>query len=240
MLISVPSKPAKLPATPARPPLSLAPKPPLFDTPYILILISAFLLSLGSNTPTFYIQLFARTKGVKRSVTFNTLAIMNAGSIFGRIAPSWFADKVGAINVYIPLLAGVGESFNSFYKRYHYTDITTQVLFSSPCSGRITLSVLFYFRFCESSEFYIPLHWTEGCLSSYGFMFGSVIALYLPMIADISLRGTDMGKRMGIALAPIGVASLIGPPIAGAILGPDYTWWRPIVFSAVSTIRTSI
>lgn len=66
-----------------------------------------------------------------------------------------------------------------------------------------------------------------------------MIALYLPMIADISLRGTDMGKRMGIALAPIGIASLIGPPIAGAILGPDYLWWRPIVFSAVSSIFSS-
>ena len=109
MLISVPSKPAKLPATPEPPSQSLGLKPPLFDTPYVLILISAFLLSLGSNTPTFYIQLFAQTKGVKMNVTFNTLAIMNAGSIFGRIAPSWFADKVGAINVYIPLLASVGE-----------------------------------------------------------------------------------------------------------------------------------
>ena len=100
--------------------------------------------------------------------------------------------------------------------------------------------MLSYFRLCESSEFYIPFHLTEGYLPSYGFMFGSVIALYLPMIADISLRGTDMGKRMGIALAPIGIASLVGPPIAGAILGPDYIWWRPIVFSAVSVFHASI
>jgi hypothetical protein len=55
------------------------------------------------------------------------------------------------------------------------------------------------------------------------------------MIANLSLPGTDMGKRMGIALAPIGVATLIGPPITGAILGKDYAWWKAIVFSSVSS-----
>lgn len=149
----VPPKPVQPPATPAQSSLSLPLKPPLFDTPYVLILISAFLLSLGSNTPTFYIQLFAQTKGVKKSVTFNTLAIMNAGSIFGRIAPSWFADKVGAMNVYIPLLASVGKLFNYHCNLCRYTDATTQVLFSSQCSERIALLVSFYFRFCESFGF---------------------------------------------------------------------------------------
>lgn len=86
-----------------------ASKPPLWDIPYVLTLVSAFLLSLGSNTPTFYVQLFAETKGVDKAFVFNSLAIMNAGSIVGRIVPSWFADKLGAINVYIPLLISVGE-----------------------------------------------------------------------------------------------------------------------------------
>jgi hypothetical protein len=71
-------------------------------------------------------------------------------------------------------------------------------------------------------------------ICSYGFLFGSVIALYLPMITNITLPGTDMGKRMGFALAPVGVATLIGPPITGAILGKDYAWWKAIVFSSVS------
>jgi hypothetical protein len=54
------------------------------------------------------------------------------------------------------------------------------------------------------------------------------------MIVDISLPDADMGNRMGIALAPIGIASLIGPPIVGAILGKDYDWWKAILFSSVS------
>ena len=34
---------------------------------------------------------------------------MNAANIIGSIVPNWFADKLGAINVYIPLAATVGK-----------------------------------------------------------------------------------------------------------------------------------
>jgi fucose permease len=81
----------------------------LWDIPYILTLASAFLSGLGVYTPTFYVQLFAETKGVKKVFVYNALAIMNAGSVIGRIVPSWYADKFGAINVYIPLRLTQGE-----------------------------------------------------------------------------------------------------------------------------------
>lgn len=42
-------------------------------------------------------------------------------------------------------------------------------------------------------------------------------------------------RRMGIALAPIGIGCSIGPPIAGAVLGPEYHWWKVIVLSSVRT-----
>lgn len=84
-------------------------KTPLWDTPYLLTLVSAFVLNLGTTTPTFYVQLFAQTKGVNSTFVFNSLAIMNAANIIGSIVPNWFADKLGAINVYIPLAATVGK-----------------------------------------------------------------------------------------------------------------------------------
>lgn len=40
--------------------------------------------------------------------------------------------------------------------------------------------------------------------------------------------------RMGMAIVPVGVACLVGPPICGAILGVDYVWWRGILFASVS------
>lgn len=40
--------------------------------------------------------------------------------------------------------------------------------------------------------------------------------------------------RMGMAIVPVGVACLVGPPICGAILGVDYVWWRGVLFASVS------
>ncbi|KAH9934316.1 major facilitator superfamily domain-containing protein [Fomitopsis serialis] len=68
----------------------------------------------------------------------------------------------------------------------------------------------------------------------YGFFSGAVVSLYLPVVASISTEGANVGKRMGIALFPAGIASLIGTPIGGALIGHDYVWWKGVVFAAVS------
>ncbi|KAH7906791.1 major facilitator superfamily domain-containing protein [Hygrophoropsis aurantiaca] len=86
-----------------------------------------------------------------------------------------------------------------------------------------------------------------GCTSAYGlvlftlfygFFFGTSISLYLPVISSISPNGADIGKRMGVALFPVGVASLIGTPIGGAILGRGYVWWKGVTFSSVSILAS--
>ncbi|KAI0045840.1 MFS general substrate transporter [Auriscalpium vulgare] len=68
----------------------------------------------------------------------------------------------------------------------------------------------------------------------YGFFFGASVALYLPVIDALTAAGADKGCRMGMALVPVGVACLVGPPISGAILGSSYRWWQGVVFASVS------
>lgn len=41
---------------------------------------------------------------------------------------------------------------------------------------------------------------------------------------------------MGVAMAPVGLASLIGSPIAGGILGKDLVWWKGITFASVRSL----
>ncbi|KAF8200272.1 major facilitator superfamily domain-containing protein [Pholiota molesta] len=73
----------------------------------------------------------------------------------------------------------------------------------------------------------------------YGFFFGSTIALYLPAVAYISPTKTNMGAVMGVGITPVGVASLIGPPITGAILGSNLVWWKGVTFASVVLISAS-
>lgn len=54
-------------------------------------------------------QVFAETHGISQSLTFYTLAILNAASIFGRISPNFLADKLGSLNLLTVMCAGTGH-----------------------------------------------------------------------------------------------------------------------------------
>ncbi|KZV88828.1 MFS general substrate transporter [Exidia glandulosa HHB12029] len=66
----------------------------------------------------------------------------------------------------------------------------------------------------------------------YGFFSGSVFALLVPLL---TLNGEvyDLGARTGIGYLFVGLGSLCSSPISGALLGPQYEWWKANVFSAV-------
>jgi len=76
----------------------------LRDTAYLVSIGGAFCINFGIFFPYFYLQLYAIDKGVKESLAFYSLAIISAGSIFGRLLPNFFADKIGPYNMLIPCL----------------------------------------------------------------------------------------------------------------------------------------
>ncbi|KAL1743349.1 major facilitator superfamily domain-containing protein [Schizophyllum fasciatum] len=169
---------------------------PLWDAPFVLTMVSAFLWSLGATPPNFYMQLYAEMHGVNQQLCFYSFAILSFASIFGRILPGWMSDRWGAANVFIPSLFMVAViSFAMF-----------------GCGHPVGL-VIFALVF--------------------GYFFGTVIAMYMPMVASMTPEGAGMGRRLGVSLTPVGVGSFVGPPMVGAILGPDYAWWKTIVFSGI-------
>ncbi|KAF4612666.1 hypothetical protein D9613_011882 [Agrocybe pediades] len=74
----------------------------------------------------------------------------------------------------------------------------------------------------------------------YGFFFHSTISLYLPVIAALTPAQADMGASFGIAVGPVGVASLIGSPITGAIVGKELAWWKGITFASVCMVASFV
>ncbi|KAL4256580.1 Proton-linked Monocarboxylate Transporter [Pleurotus pulmonarius] len=74
------------------------------DIPYVIITIGAFFILWGIFLPYFYLQLYAILQGVDPNTAFYTLAIMNAGSIPGRIIPGFLADRYGPFNNILPVL----------------------------------------------------------------------------------------------------------------------------------------
>ncbi|CCM02901.1 uncharacterized protein FIBRA_05015 [Fibroporia radiculosa] len=71
---------------------------------------------------------------------------------------------------------------------------------------------------------------------SYGFFLGTTVSLYLPVVSLLSKDGVDVGKRMGVALFPVGVASLIGNPVNGALVGKNSAWWKGVTLASVAML----
>lgn len=107
------------------------------NLPFLFTLLSGFMAQLGTYFPIFYVQLFAESHNVSRTLTFYSLAIMNIACMFGRVIPNYFADRLRAINVFIVCVALNGK-FSSpcvfFYFLY-----TFQASSDSPCSDVGTL-----------------------------------------------------------------------------------------------------
>jgi len=59
-------------------------------------------------TPLWYIQEFAAQVGIPKANAFWLLAIINAGSLPGRVLPGFYADRVGAFNVMVPCACMTG------------------------------------------------------------------------------------------------------------------------------------
>jgi len=75
----------------------------LKDVPYMVETAGTFLVLFGLFFAPFYIQLWASLHNLSPTLVFYSVAIMNAGSLFGRTAPNMAADVFGAFNVTIPI-----------------------------------------------------------------------------------------------------------------------------------------
>jgi predicted MFS family arabinose efflux permease len=84
---------------------------PAFKEPaYALFVLGTFLGFMGLFVVFFYVQSYAiETKIASENTGSYLLAILNAGSVFGRIIPNFIADRVGPMNMIVPcaLVSGV-------------------------------------------------------------------------------------------------------------------------------------
>ena len=73
------------------------------DPPFVYFCLSMCLGFMGIYILYFFIELYAIQEcHMSESLALYTVAMVNAGSAFGRILPSYLANKVGPLNFYIP------------------------------------------------------------------------------------------------------------------------------------------
>ncbi|OAX31165.1 MFS general substrate transporter [Rhizopogon vinicolor AM-OR11-026] len=67
----------------------------------------------------------------------------------------------------------------------------------------------------------------------YGSFAGVWAAMTAPLLTTLVSDVSELGARMGITFFINGLGFLIGPPISGALLTSNYTWWAPALFSGI-------
>nr|XP_031858122.1 uncharacterized protein CI109_006463 [Kwoniella shandongensis]KAA5525194.1 hypothetical protein CI109_006463 [Kwoniella shandongensis] len=79
------------------------------SVPYSFLVAGLFLVSWGIYFPIYYLQVFGEEHGISENITFYTLAILSAASIFGRTSPNFLADSIGSLNLltFMTLFTGV-------------------------------------------------------------------------------------------------------------------------------------
>jgi len=94
----------RLPSAKQRPP-GLKPdiKGIFTDLAFMMAVLGAFLVLWGIFFPYFYLQLWVTVHGLSPTLAFYTIAILNAGSVFGRTIPNMCADLLGHFNVLVPV-----------------------------------------------------------------------------------------------------------------------------------------
>lgn len=71
------------------------------DKGYALAAVGIFFMEFGLFVPLTYIVSYATAHGLPTSDSFMVLALLNAGSVFGRFLPGLLADKMGRFNIII-------------------------------------------------------------------------------------------------------------------------------------------
>jgi hypothetical protein len=71
------------------------------DWPYLLTVMSGFIMLLEMYFPIYFVQLFAAKHGVSKVLTFYCLSIVNIMGFFSRIASNAYAKHFGVINLSI-------------------------------------------------------------------------------------------------------------------------------------------
>ncbi|KAJ7577447.1 MFS general substrate transporter [Mycena floridula] len=68
----------------------------------------------------------------------------------------------------------------------------------------------------------------------YGFFAGGVISLLPPTVSSLAKHPSEIGLRVGISYFIGAFCNVTGTPIAGALLGSHFKWYKPIIFSATT------
>ena len=158
------------------------------DTTFLIMTLAIFFVEWGLFVPLGYLTSFALSAGIDEGLSYQTLAIFNSGSFFGRWVPGLLADKIGRFNTMILMIA---------------LCLITTLAFWLPAT------LLHAYDQREALLLVYAL--------IFGFASGSNISLG-PVCAGQLCSTANYGKYFASCYTVVGLGTLVGIPVAGEIL----------------------
>lgn len=104
--------------------------------PFNAFALASFAGFMGLYIPFFYIQQFtASFTDADPDLVFYTLAILNAGSVVGRVIPGFIADQVGLLNIYAASTVGAAILAFAWIACRSITSIVVFAILYGFCAG---------------------------------------------------------------------------------------------------------
>ncbi|KAH0357055.1 putative MFS monocarboxylate transporter, partial [Aureobasidium melanogenum] len=183
------------------------------DVPFALTTIGVFFAEWGLFIPISYLTSYALGSGAfSTTFAYQLIAIFNAGSVIGRWAPGYLADKAGRVNLMIVCLLLCALSSMGLW-------LPATVLSASGASNDSTI---------------LGLTITFAIL--FGFGSGSNISL-TPVCVGQLCETESYGRYYSTCYTIVSLGTLTGLPIAGALLQAcDGKYWGLVLFTGMCYI----
>jgi MFS family permease len=180
---------------------------------YSLTTIGVFFAEWGLFIPISYLTSYALDSGAfSTTFAYQLIAIFNAGSIVGRWAPGYLADKAGRVNLMIICLVLCALSSMALW-------LPATVLSASGGSSDSTILGL-----------------TIAFSILFGFGSGSNISLTPVCVGQLCLT-EEYGRYYSTCYTIVSLGTLTGLPIAGALLEAcDGEYWGLVLFTGLCYI----
>jgi MFS family permease len=167
------------------------------DPAYTLFVLGLSLAFMAYFIPFFYIEPFSLRVGTSENLSFYMLVIMNAAGTLGRMFPNFLADRY-ELNLFKQC---------SVTNRFRIGNLNV-IVSISYVSGLILL-------------LWLTVHHTDNLIAIsviYSFFAGGLTNCAPAVVGLLSPELNKIGTRVGMMYTIVSLGTLIGTPIAGAIL----------------------
>lgn len=136
---------------------SVHPDPRIFlNKAFALTTAAVFFLEFALFIPLTYISSYALAQGFSDAFSFQMVTLLNAGSVFGRIVPGYYADIIGPFNAnMISVAITIVACFGVWLPVGHTKPglIVFAVLFGFTSGSNISLVPVSIGRLCRTQEY---------------------------------------------------------------------------------------